>query len=163
MKLVLDTNVWIDWLVFDDPAVALLKSALRDGQLQIVVNKSCLGELNAVLAYPEFELAEAQKIQYLAEVGRCTIMCDDRQATHAAALPRCTDPDDQKFLALAQDAAADWLLTRDKALLRIRQKKLEEAGFQIGTPAQWVASLPDCFRVAMPDTSSCSAPRDGRI
>ena len=139
MKLVLDTNVWIDWLVFDDPAVAPLKSALREGQLQIVINKPCLGELSAVLTYPEFDLAEAQKSQYLAEVGQCTVMCDDRQAGHAAALPRCSDPDDQKFLALARDAAADWLLTRDKALLRLK-RRLAAAGIRVGSPADWSAA-----------------------
>jgi putative PIN family toxin of toxin-antitoxin system len=139
MKLVLDTNVWIDWLVYDDPAVAPLKSALREGQLQIVINKSCLGELGAVLNYPEFDLAEVQKSRYLAEVARCTITCDDRRAIHAAALPRCTDPDDQKFVALAQDAPADWLLTRDKALLKLK-RRLAAEGIRVGSPADWSAT-----------------------
>lgn len=35
------------------------------------------------------------------------------------ALPRCSDPDDQKFLVLADVALADCLLTRDKALLKL--------------------------------------------
>ena len=143
MRLVLDTNVWIDWLLFDDPAVAPLKAAHRDGQVQIVVNAPCLAELNAVLSYPEFGLDDTQQAAHLTAVGRCTVMHDPGMPPHATALPRCTDPDDQKFLVLALDAAADWLLTRDKALLRIRQKKLEAAGFRIGTPARWVASLPD--------------------
>ena len=30
MRLVLDTNVWLDWLIFDDPAIAPLRTA-RDG------------------------------------------------------------------------------------------------------------------------------------
>lgn len=140
MQLVLDTNVWIDWLVFDDPSVAPLKAAHRDGQIRIVVDKACLGELNAVLSYPEFRLDELRKKNYLAEVGRSTIMHVETMVAHASTLPRCSDPDDQKFLMLAQDARADWLLTRDKALLRIRPKKLAAAGFQIGTPTQWAAS-----------------------
>ena len=31
MRLVLDTNVWIDWLVFDDPSIAPLKAAQQSG------------------------------------------------------------------------------------------------------------------------------------
>ena len=140
MRLVLDTNVWIDWLLFDDPAVARLKAAHSDGQVQIVVNASCLGELNAVLSYPEFGLDETQQAKHLAAVGRCTIMHDPRQRPHATALLRCTDPDDQKFLVLAQDAAADWLLTRDKALLRLN-RRLQAAGIRVGSPANWSAAF----------------------
>ena len=36
--------------------------------------------------------------------------------------PRCTDPDDQKFLDLALHAHAKWLVSRDKALLRLARK-----------------------------------------
>ena len=37
----------------------------------------------------------------------------------APPLPRCSDPDDQLFLVLADAARADYLLTRDKALLKL--------------------------------------------
>ena len=141
MRLVLDTNVWIDWLVFDDPAIAPLKAAHQDGRIQIVINEACLQELNAVLAYPEFKLDDAQKQNHLAEVDRCTIRHDDQRPVRPTALPRCDDPDDQKFLELACDAQADWLITRDKALLRVRRKKLEAAGFRIGTPKQWAGAV----------------------
>ena len=139
MRLVLDTNVWIDWLLFDDPAVAPLKAAHRDGQVQIVINALCIGELNVVLAYPEFGLDETQQAKHLTVVGRCAIMHDPVQSPHAAALPRCRDPDDQKFLVLAQDTAADWLLTRDKALLRLN-RRLQAAGIRVGSPADWAAA-----------------------
>ena len=74
------------------------------------------------------------------QLGYPTISAMQERVLHdAAALPRCTDPDDQKFLALAQDAAVDWLLTRDKALLRLnRRAKL--AGFRVGSPADWSAA-----------------------
>ena len=138
MQLVLDTNVWIDWLVFDDPAVAPLKSAHRDGRVYIVVDQACLKELKTVLAYPEFGLDDAQKTQHLAEVARCTVTHGDPRLARPIALPRCSDPDDQKFLTLALDAAADWLLTRDKALLKLN-RRLKTAGFRVGSPAQWSA------------------------
>ena len=37
-----------------------------------------------------------------------------------AALPKCSDPDDQKLLELAYAARADCLVTRDQALLALR-------------------------------------------
>ena len=140
MRLVLDTNVWIDWLVFDDPAIAPLKAAHRDGRVHIVVDEACLQELNAVLAYPEFGLDDTQKADHLAEVARCTIRHVDQQPTRAVALPRCSDPDDQKFLELARDAQSDWLMTNDKALLKLGRKTMQVADFRIATPGQWACA-----------------------
>ena len=141
MRLVLDTNVWIDWLVFDDASIAPLKAAHRDGRIQIVVNEACFEELSSVLAYPEFRLDDAQKKNHLAEVDSCSTRHVDHQPKRALILPRCSDPDDQKFLELARYTRADWLITMDKALLRIKRKKLEAPGFRIGTPEHWAAAL----------------------
>lgn len=139
MRLVLDTNVWIDWLVFDDPAVAPLKAAQREGRAVIVLDDDCLRELGTVLTYPEFGLDDARKADHLAEVARCTARHERRGSPATIALPRCSDPDDQKFMVLALDATADWLLTRDKALLRLN-RRLARAGFRVGSVAQWLAA-----------------------
>jgi putative PIN family toxin of toxin-antitoxin system len=141
MRLVLDTNVWIDWLVFDDPSVTPLKAAHGDGRIRIMINAACLRELSRVLGYPELDLTEMQKASVLAEAERrCSDMNEPAQYMPSAALPRCTDPDDQKFLELAGTMQADWLLTRDKALLRLGKKKRLAARFRIGTPQQWAAA-----------------------
>lgn len=140
MRLVLDTNVWIDWLVFDDPSIAPLKAAHQHGRIHIVVNEACLEELNEVLAYPEFRLDDAQKKNHLAEVDRCTIRHAAQRPARPTALPRCSDPDDQKFLTLARDAAADRLLTRDKALLKLN-RRLKGAGFRVESPSEWSAAF----------------------
>jgi putative PIN family toxin of toxin-antitoxin system len=140
MQLVLDTNVWIDWLVFNDPSVAPLKEAHRAGRVEIVADVACLDELNSVLAYPEFGLDDAQRKGHLAEVRRCVVKLDDRGPARPATLPRCSDPDDQKFLVLAFDASADWLLTRDNALLKL-SRRVKAAGFCVGSPAQWSAAF----------------------
>ncbi|HKB82096.1 MAG TPA: putative toxin-antitoxin system toxin component, PIN family [Burkholderiales bacterium] len=140
MQLVLDTNVWIDWLVFNDPSIAPLKAARQHGRINIVVNAACLEELHAVLAYPEFNLDDARKKDHLAEIDRLAIRHGHHRPAGPIALPRCSDPDDQKFLMLALDAAADWLLTRDKALLKLN-RHLKSAGLRVGSPAQWSAAF----------------------
>jgi predicted nucleic acid-binding protein len=45
----------------------------------------------------------------------------------------CVDPDDQKFLDAAFASGADWLLTRDKALLALA-RRAGAAGLRIGIP-----------------------------
>ncbi len=140
MQVVLDTNVWVDWLVFDDPSIGPLKAAHRDGRIRIAINEACLLELSEVLDYPEFRLDGVQKKRFLAEVHRCSVRHIDHQAGHPPALPRCSDPDDQKFLMLAQSAGADWLLTRDKALLKLN-RRLKAAGLRVGSPSEWSAAF----------------------
>jgi len=136
MHIVLDTNIWLDWLVFDDPAVLPLKSARRNGAVRIAINAACLEELGRVLAYPEFEVNAATRNALFTQVRNCTYRVDTRLLSP---LPRCADPDDQKFLELTRDAQADWLITKDKALLRLAGKRWDGAEFRIGTPEFWTA------------------------
>jgi len=51
-RLVLDTNVWLDWLLFDDPGVAPVKAAVAEGRAEIVIDEAVEAELARVLAYP---------------------------------------------------------------------------------------------------------------
>jgi predicted nucleic acid-binding protein len=46
-------------------------------------------------------------------------------------LPACRDPDDQKFLEAALNSRADFLLTKDRALLDLARRV---AQFRIVTP-----------------------------
>jgi predicted nucleic acid-binding protein len=48
-------------------------------------------------------------------------------------LPVCRDPDDQKFLEAALAARADFLVTKDQALLELAQRVSQ---FRILTPAE---------------------------
>jgi uncharacterized protein len=135
VRVVLDTNIWLDWLVFDDPAVMPLKSASSDGVVRIAINAACLEELGRVLAYPEFELDAGTRNGLFTQVRSCTYRVDTMLLSP---LPPCADPDDQKFLELARDAQADWLITKDKALLSLAKKSFDGTGFKIATPEQWL-------------------------
>ncbi|KMQ80111.1 hypothetical protein BPMI_00760 [Candidatus Burkholderia pumila] len=49
LRVVLDSNVWIDILVFEDPATRPIHAAL-----EALINARCLAELTRVLDYPQF-------------------------------------------------------------------------------------------------------------
>ena len=51
-----------------------------------------------------------------------------------ARLPACRDPDDQKFLEAALVARAEFLVTKDRALLDLAQRALP---FRILTPGEF--------------------------
>jgi predicted nucleic acid-binding protein len=55
-------------------------------------------------------------------------------AVDPVVLPECKDPDDQKFLEVARDGGAQWLVTSDKALLKLARRQKLTHLFGIVTP-----------------------------
>ena len=134
-RLVLDTQVWLDWLAFDDASVARLKGAVARGDASVYMDAACEAELERVLGYPIAKRVPEPDVQAarLAEARRIARR-PERVLTQAerAALPRCSDADDQKFLELALAARADALLTKDRALLSLAKR----TPFRIVPPAR---------------------------
>jgi len=120
-RVVLDTNVWLDWLVFDDPAIAPLREAQAAGRIEIVIDEACEAELVRVLGYDlgAYSLDGAAQTRC---VARCRGIARRVSAPAGAAQPACRDPDDQKFLALADAAGAAVLVSKDRALLEMRRR-----------------------------------------
>jgi putative PIN family toxin of toxin-antitoxin system len=138
MRMVLDTNVWLDWLIFDDPAIVPLRVAKEDRAIEIVIDTPCRDELVRVLAYPKFALDDQSQRQLLAQADQNSICLDDLSYPAANALPACDDPDDVKFQSLAYASNADWLISKDNALLATqRKKKFVPVPYQVATPKQW--------------------------
>jgi putative PIN family toxin of toxin-antitoxin system len=146
LRLVLDTNVWLDWLVFDDAAVAPLKAAVANAHAEIFIDDACTAELATVLAYPLRKqiLAAHAQAACLAEsrrVARHAVVHAATECSAADPLPVCRDADDQKFLELARACRADFLVTRDLLLLELARRKVRRAPFHIVTPAQFSVTL----------------------
>jgi putative PIN family toxin of toxin-antitoxin system len=137
VRLVLDTNVWLDWLVFDDPSAAPVKAVIAEGRAEVIVDDAVTAELERVLAYP-FGTRTLDAQQQAAAIARCLQVArkDERgrMKDDLASLPRCSDPDDQKFLELAAACGADFLLTRDEALLVLARGRARPLPFRIVTP-----------------------------
>ena len=138
MRVALDTNVWLDWLVFDDPGIAPLRMARHSNAVEIVMDPRCRAELARVLAYPRFGFDEATQARLIGEADRLSTLLDALTYPAADGLPACSDPDDVKFLALAGASKADWLITKDNALLaNTRKRKPYPTTYRIATPEQW--------------------------
>ncbi len=135
IRLVLDTNVLLDLLHFDDPAAAPIRRALHEGRAACCSSAACRGELAHVLSYPQFKIPAHETRRILDEYDALARPCAGAEGASLPPLPQCRDPDDQKFLELAQAAQADLLVTKDKALLALA-KKAGRLGFRIATPAE---------------------------
>jgi uncharacterized protein len=137
LRLVLDTNVWLDWLVFTDPAVLPIKRAVAAQRAAVYINERCEAELVRVLAYDlgRHSIDPAAQAACLAACRRVTLKIE-APAPEAlqVRLPMCRDPDDQKFLEAALAAQADFLVTKDLALLELAWQPLP---FRILTPGEF--------------------------
>jgi putative PIN family toxin of toxin-antitoxin system len=131
LRLVLDTNVWLDWLVFRDPGLKPLRDAHAAGKVEIFTDDACEAELARVLAY-DLGRHSIDAGTQAACLSQFKILSKNIRPGNIGALPRCSDPDDQKFLELAASARADALVTKDAALLQLRRR----APFRILTPAE---------------------------
>lgn len=133
--VVLDSNVWLDWLLFADPACARLDALFRAGRLQPVTRADCREEWQRVLGYPALGL-DAARQQALIATHDARVLQLDALLAKPEPLPRCRDRDDQKWLELARDAGAVALLTRDAELLRLGPRMRRDHGVIVCPPRE---------------------------
>ena len=143
-RLVLDTNIWLDWLVFEDTGIAHLRQLQEAGHVEILVDAACEAEFAEVITRKfQKKILDAQaqaaaigQLRRLSKRVEMTLSTPER-----ARLPQCRDPDDQKFLELAFAAGADILVTKDRALLDLSRRKKKQVGrtvsFRILTPDEF--------------------------
>jgi len=132
MRLVLDTNIVMDMLHFANRHTRPLQTLIIDGRLQCFSDTDCLAELERVTGYPEFGLDLTARTALTENYRRLVSLCN-ADGEESFPLPRCRDPDDQKFLILAARCKADLLITRDKLLLRLARHRHKPPPFNILT------------------------------
>jgi predicted nucleic acid-binding protein len=136
--VVIDTNVVLDWLVFRNPGCAPFVQALLAGRLRWLATSAMREELAHVLARgvaaawnPDHGAVWAAWNEHAMEVPPIA-------PGGALSRLRCTDADDQKFIDLALGHPARWLLSRDRAVLKLARRSRAH-GLDIVTPERWAA------------------------
>jgi len=138
LRLVLDTNVVLDCVVFRDPAAQAIAAALESARAVAIVRDDALGELARVLAYPQFALDATAQAAAFARYCGWTESVGEPRAFYP--LPACKDRDDQKFLEIARDGGASHLVTKDKALLVLARRARLRSRFEVVTPAAFAST-----------------------
>lgn len=120
---VLDTNIVLDLLVFNDPRVQPLRAGLQAGTLLWMATQPMREELLRVLGYPRVAV-RLQRVQGSASqvLAQMDALVQWRDVAPEASV-RCEDPDDQKFIDLAV-AHQTLLLSKDRAVLCLHKKLL---------------------------------------
>jgi uncharacterized protein len=148
VALVLDTNVVIDWLVFDHPFMNPLRHGVGEGRVKVLTHPPAMDELKRVLNYRQLKLDEARQHevfeQYSAHAD-VTAMPPDftlKNLMLPGGFPRCRDRDDEHFLALAYHACADALVSRDNAVYGLKSRAAK-FGMTIWSVPQMIEALSD--------------------
>ena len=136
MRVVLDTNVVISALLFQQGTIATIRQAWIEQKFVPLIDHSCADELIRALAYPKFRL-DRRDIQILLADYLPYTTAVEASIEPSVNVPICRDPDDQKFLLLAELGKADVLVTGDRALLEMSGK----TGFAVETPVVFLGRL----------------------
>jgi len=122
-SIVLDTNIVLDLLVFQDPRIPPLREALQAGTLRWIATAAMRDELERVLAYPHI----AKRLAFYGLEPAAVLAARDAWAHTvepvAKAPVTCKDPDDQRFIDLAV-AHRCLVLSKDHAVLCMAKRLL---------------------------------------
>ncbi len=118
-RVVLDTNVLVSALLFTGK-LSKIVDLWRQGKVIPLISRETFEELRAVLEYPKFSLApdEIQSIienEILPFFEVVEIQENVRRV--------CRDPGDDKFIACALSAPAEFLVSGDKDLTDLKRYK----------------------------------------
>lgn len=115
LKVVIDTNIWISFLI--GKKLSGLQSLLSSGKVQLVLCQELIEEIYQVTQRPKlakyFPQADVEQLLSFMEVIGKLYTPSKIEAT-------CRDPKDDYLLALAKGAKADYLLTGDNDLLILK-------------------------------------------
>lgn len=115
IRVILDTNVLITRLLIPQSVTARAVRR-RLEQTQPLVSDDTLSELATALSRPKFDpyVSREDRQTFFELFARVA-----EWVTVTTTIRRCRDPRDDKFLELAADGKADWIVTGDKDLLEL--------------------------------------------
>ena len=117
VRAVLDTNVLISALLFEQGRLGWLRPCWQSGRLTPVLAQATLRELLRVLAYPKFRLDPSDRQRLLEDL---LPWCESWTASIPGSLHHVRDPHDQIFLDLALAADVAVLVSGDADLLALQ-------------------------------------------
>jgi len=116
-RLVLDTNVILDLLVFQDPATELIQMMLDAKLVEAVRTEASMLELMDVIQRPNFKLSKEQQ-QIILKQWESSSRLLDNSAIESAPFT-CRDPDDQVFIDMAFSIRPALVLSKDLRVLEL--------------------------------------------
>jgi uncharacterized protein len=138
LRVVLDTNVVLSLFAFPNSRFTPLRTAIDHKHLHCLTRGDCLAELQRILQSSSLTLPDSVRhdayVNYVSMVQSIEVT-----PANAVTLPRCRDSDDQKFLEVARDGSAHYLVTLDGALLGVGPAMTRATGVRVVVPRRLMA------------------------
>lgn len=137
---VLDTNVVVQALIGSpESASAETLAALFDGRFRLAYSTGTVDELISVLALPHIRERHGLSDDELLEFVAAVIECGERfEGTAAVPAGIVGDVTDTKFLAVAEESGAGFVVTNDhRHLLRLKR----HGAAMVVTPGEFLRGL----------------------
>ena len=117
---VIDTNVVLDLIYWEDPHSEDLRRALEEGRIHALRSGEAVMELAEVLSRPAFTGDEDEAARLAALWCSMSVPVDEEKIREAADIitVQCRDPLDQKFFTLTLAGGAKLLVSKDKLVLK---------------------------------------------
>ena len=115
-RIILDTNLWISFLITKD--ISKLDNRIFTGETILIFSQELLHEFITVVSRPKFR-------KYFSQEDTIEILdIIDQQAEFVEVtsdIKKCRDEKDNFLLSLAVDGNADFLITGDQDLLELKE------------------------------------------
>ncbi len=115
LRVTADTNIFISALNFGGKPEQFLRGA-EAGAIQLFVSDAILAEVRRVLRSEKFGWPENEIDKALQELRRFSLRVEPSEALNVIA----ADPSDNRILECAVAAKADYIVSGDKHLLRLK-------------------------------------------
>ena len=122
LKAVLDTNVWVSAMIWGGLPAEVINAA-ENNSIRIITSEEIIKEINQTLAYPKLKriyekagVTRQELVEAALRIGKLTEVTTKVNIVHE-------DKADNKFLECAFDSKADFLVTGDEHLLKIKRYK----------------------------------------
>lgn len=136
MRAVLDTNVIISATLIQGGNEDQILRAWERGAFELVLSPQILDKMARALFYERLRkfrwMSEEEILTLLQSLAGESLLVSGKASVRAS-----RDPEDDKFLAAAVEALADYVVSGDKDLLDLKAYK----GARIITPAQFLTML----------------------
>lgn len=122
--VILDTNILLDILVFDDQRAHPLRGALVEKKIDAVATVKTIEEFVDVIGRSQFDLNPNQQEEIQLQWESWSRILDDGDLI--AAPWKCKDRDDQVFINLAYSLRPAILISKDKLVLKIAKRAIKD-------------------------------------
>jgi uncharacterized protein len=138
-RVVLDTNLWISYAFFrknHGNLVSVVQGVL-DGEWTALASSPTMSELHDVMTRSGWERYSllADRLVFVLRVSEAS-----EHIAVSSTITACRDPKDNKFLELAVDGDANFLITGDQDLLALADTENPAWSCRILTPREFIES-----------------------